>query len=131
MVKKVQEIFGYITIVVLIVFVLIVVHNKNDFSHYVDGVNLEYTGVVEEIYYLRSYRLKIKTNSLGYIDIGSLSVELVNNVEKGDSIQKIPNQNCVVIWNMNKKVKSKYLYIDEKLSLNRSWPKDLILTCEE
>ena len=89
---------------------------------YIEEIRSSYNGIIIEKFYSRATHIKIKTNKGKIIDVALLSKDLIENSSVGDSIEKIPNDNYVIIKRGQKKYKVLYLYISKSIANDRRWP---------
>lgn len=69
-----------------------------------------YKGKIIEKYEKHGTHLKIDTDSLGEIDIGGISGDLIQNASVGDSIIKVKNLNVCILKRSNSVIKLKYIF---------------------
>lgn len=91
---------------------------------YINEIKNGYTGVVVDKAMQRTTILKIKTDSGEDIKAGILCYELIDSVEVGDRIEKVANENYVLLKKKSGVLKLPYLYISEKIRADKRWPKE-------
>ena len=68
--------------------------------------------------------LRIQTTTQGIVDVSSLSESLLRESAIGDSIEKIPGDNFVILNKNGHKQKLLYIYIPEYLRNDPRWPRE-------
>jgi hypothetical protein len=91
---------------------------------YVSQIRTGYRGVVVDKFVKKTTILKIKTDGGELIEVGILCDELKDRVEIGDRIEKIQNENYVLLEKNGEVLKLPYIYISKKIRTDRRWPKD-------
>jgi hypothetical protein len=90
----------------------------------IDEIRMGYEGVIVDKILKRTTILKIKTNRGEIVEVGILCDEFENSAEIGDLIEKIPNENYVLLKKDSGVLKLPYLYINERMRSDRRWPKE-------
>jgi hypothetical protein len=93
-------------------------------DNYINEIRKGYKGVVADKVLKRTTILKIKTDSDETIEVGILCNQLEDSTEVGDQIEKIPNENYVLLRKDSRVLKLPYIYISEKVRSDRRWPKE-------
>lgn len=118
----------YVVGIILIVLFLIFIIWMLDFGRrpdiYINEIRKGYEGVVVDKVLKRTTILRIKTSSDEIIEVGILCKEFKDSAEIGDQIEKIPNENYVLLRKDSGVLKLPYIYISEKVRSDRRWPKE-------
>lgn len=91
---------------------------------YIDKIRTGYSGIITDKSLKRTTILTIKTDEGKVIEVGILCDALVDSAKVGDRIEKIPNENYVMLRKNNRVLKLPYIYINRKLRNDRRWPKE-------
>jgi hypothetical protein len=91
---------------------------------YINEIRAGYKGIVVDRLEKKTTLLKIKAEDGKVIEVGILCNELKAAAEIGDEIEKIPNENYVLLSKDSGVLKLPYLYISEKIREDRRWPKE-------
>lgn len=110
--------------ILLLVFIIWIVDFGRRPDIYIDEIRKGYKGVVADKFVKRTTILKIKTDSDELVEVGILCNELKDIAEVGDRIEKVPNENYVLLEKDSSVLKLSYIYISEKVRADRRWPKE-------
>lgn len=84
---------------------------------YFDDIDNGFKGKIVEKYFSKSTNYKVQTNN-GLINISGLRDEFIENIEIGDSVNKIPNTNCCQIIKDSVTIVVPYIFIHESILEN-------------
>ncbi len=90
----------------------------------IDKIRRGYSGIITNKSVKRTTILTIKTDEGKVIEVAILCNELKDSAEVGDRIEKIPNENYVMLRKKNRVLKLPYMYISRKLRTDRRWPQE-------
>ena len=91
---------------------------------YFQEIKKGYKGTIVGKYFKNVSHLRIKTNTNEIIDVAMLTDSLINFSLVGDTIEKIPNHNYVILNQNGKKIKMAYVYIPDYFWHDGRWPKE-------
>jgi len=91
---------------------------------YIKEIQAGYKGIITEKFLRRTTILKIKIENGEELEVGILCDQLKNSACVGDRIEKIPNENYVLLRKGANVLKLPYIYIDRKVRTDRRWPKE-------
>lgn len=110
--------------VLFLIFIIWMIDFGGRPDNYINEIRKGYKGVVADKVLKRTTILKIKTDSDETIEVGILCNQLEDSTEVGDQIEKIPNENYVLLRKDSRVLKLPYIYISEKVRSDRRWPKE-------
>jgi hypothetical protein len=120
-----QNIMGKYKLVFLVIvvgFFLALVISMNNPSHHVQEIKDGYNGVLTRKYFLKANHFVIKT-SRGEVDVSLVTKQFEENVEVGDSIIKIPDENYCLIGRRDKpRIRVFYIFIPQSIRSDFRWP---------
>jgi hypothetical protein len=91
---------------------------------YVSEIKKGYTGVITDKYIKKFPHLTIKTSNNETLDVAPASMDLYANSSVGDSIEKIPDDDYIILNKSGKKMKLLFFYIPNDTRADRRWPKE-------
>ena len=89
---------------------------------YIRDINREYKGVIINRFYQRGTQLTIRTTENKSFDVALLSGDLIKEGAIGDSIEKLPGDNYVILNKNGVKMKLLYRHIPDYIRNNHRWP---------
>jgi hypothetical protein len=120
-----SKIFRSIAIALILFGVIYLLANSaNSPGPYIRDIKKGYIGVITRKYFLHSTHIEIKTAEGEDLDITPLSDTLVKISAVGDSIEKIPNVDYVILNKGGIKQKLLYMHIPDNVRNDNRWPKE-------
>lgn len=89
---------------------------------YIRDINREYKGIVIDKFYRKGTQLTIKTTENETFDVAILSGELIKQSAVGDSIEKLPGDNYVILSKNGVRTKLLYRHVPDYIRNDRRWP---------
>lgn len=89
---------------------------------YIRDINREYKGVIINRFYQRGTQLTIRTTENKSFDVALLSDDLIKEGAIGDSIEKLPGDNYVILNKNGVKMKLLYRHIPDYIRNDHRWP---------
>lgn len=102
--------------------VTVIIYFSNAPRRYINKINSAYKGIITEKYFKKVVHYKIKTINNEDLDIALLSDSLDAESAVGDSIEKIPNDNYVILTRNGRHLKIQYIYIPNSIRNDSRWP---------
>jgi hypothetical protein len=102
--------------------IVILVHRITDPDLYIEKIRKSYKGVIVKKYFLKSTHLRIRTTDSENIDIAAIGGDLLKQSAVGDTIEKIPDDNVVLLTKNGVKLKLIYVYIPDMIRQDSRWP---------
>jgi hypothetical protein len=121
--KKKIKFYEYIIVFGLFLsFVNVIRYFPGGVRFYVNDIKSSYKGVIVDKYSGHSTHLKIDTGSNKYLDVATLCDSLWEESAVGDSIEKMPDDNYVILKKKGRTAKLLYKYIPANIRNDDRWP---------
>lgn len=119
---KRQRKIAIICILSVIFLVVVASYFTNAPGLYILDINKGYSGIIINKYMQHATHLTIRTTDQNTLDVALLSDSLVLQSRIGDSIEKIPQDNYVILNRDGQKRKLLYKHIPDYIRKDRRWP---------
>jgi hypothetical protein len=106
----------------LFLLIVILIRKSTDPDLYIEKIHKSYKGVIVKKYFLKSTHLLIRTTDGENVDIAAIGGDLLKQSAVGDTIEKIPNDNFVLLTKNGVKLKLIYVYIPYMVRQDSRWP---------
>jgi hypothetical protein len=97
-------------------------HFPGGVRFYVNDIKSSYKGVIVGKYSGHSTHLKIDTGSSKYLDVAMLCDSLTEESAVGDSIEKIADDNYVILKKKGRPARLLYVFIPASIRNDDRWP---------
>ncbi len=111
---------GFLVAFVIVVWLLFYLGNLP--GTYERLIRQAYSGEIVYKYVQKTTHIVIQTSEHDSIDVSMISDSLENSCKVGDSIEKLPDDDHVILTRDGIKIKSLYLYIPSVVRNDRRWP---------
>jgi hypothetical protein len=101
-----------------------IIYFRNEPKYYIDIIKSSYKGIITEKYYDRISHVKVRTNTNERIDVISMAIPFHNRCAVGDSIEKLPGDDSVILRRKDSVIKLPYVYIPDNIRNDGRWPKE-------
>jgi hypothetical protein len=119
---KRKEKIAIICILTAILFLVVASYLANGPGLYIHDINKGYSGIIINKYMQHVNHLTIRTTGHDTLDVALLSDSLVLQSRIGDSIEKTPEDNYVILNSNGQKRKLLYKHIPDYIRKDRRWP---------
>ncbi len=119
---KRKEKIAIICILTAILLFVLASYLANGPGLYIRDINRGFSGVIINKYMQHATHLTIRTTGHDTLDVALLSDSLVQQSRIGDSIEKISEDNYVILHTNGQKRKLLYRHIPDYIRKDRRWP---------
>lgn len=119
---KRKEKIAIICLLTVILLVVVASYLTNAPGLYIRDISKGYRGIIINKFMQHGTHLTIRTADQNTLDVALLSDSLVLQSRIGDSIEKIPEDNYVILNSDGRKRKLLYKHIPDYIRNDRRWP---------